>query len=513
MAYAKALASAASRNPAAKALVSAGRALTWGEVAERASRAAAGLGSLGLRPGDRVAILAALTEEQAILQCAASWAGLVVAPMNTRLSPDEQREICKDADVAAIAFDSAFEGRAQAIAQALGVRHRIYLGGGGAGTVSSLALLQPEPAAPVEWPDLALAALIYTGGSTGRPKGVMLPHKAMAVEGQAMADSLGYDDATVYLHGLTMFHVAGMAQFLGVTQSGGAHVFPTAAGPAATFEAIRHLGVNHLCGAPTSMALLLDAPSDDLTLLRKIRAFGYGAASISEALLRRALSAMPNTRFVQFFGQTETCGSVSVLPADRHVLDGPKSGRLGTVGRAHSHYEIRIADAEGNLLRDGETGEIVVRGEAVSLGYWRQGELTAQLFRDGWVHTGDVGRLDEDGFLTVVDRLKDMIVSGGENVYTSEVENVLCAHPAVDSCAVIGVPHPLWGEAVHAIVRLKKDQIASQEDLLDHCRRYIGGYKCPKSISFRTAPLPLSGIGKVMKHELRKEYGASIQAE
>lgn len=512
MAYATALSRTASRTPDARAVISPERELTWAQLGDQVARTAAGLLSQGLGPGERVGILSELSEAQAIFQCAASWAGLVVAPLNTRLSPNEQKEICRDADVSAFAFDGPFEGRGQAIARDLGIERRFRLGGEGDGAVSSAVLLQSDPVPSVEWTDPALAALIYTGGSTGRPKGVMLPHKSMLVEGRAMQDCLHYDDTSVYLHGLTMFHVAGMAQFLGVTLAGGAHVFPAGPGPDATFDAVRNLGVNQMCGAPTSIAMLLDAPPADVALLRRIRTFGYGAASISEALLRRALNTMPETCFVQFFGQTETCGSVSVLPADWHVLDGPKSGRLGTVGRAHPHYEIAIADAEGQLVPVGETGEVVVRGEAVSLGYWRQPELTAQLFRDGGVRTGDVGRLDSDGFLTIVDRLKDMIVSGGENVFTSEVENALCEHPAVDSCAVIGVPHPLWGEAVHAVVVLRHGHAASETDLIAHCRRLIGGYKCPKSITFRDKPLPLSGVGKVMKHQLRDEHMRSEAA-
>lgn len=506
MAYAKLAAEAARRWPDAVAVRSSRGQLSWSELVVESSRAAAGLRAAGLQRGDRIAILAEASERQAVFTIAASWAGLVVAPLNTRLSTAELTEIAGDADIAALAHDDQHAAAGASVAAALGGRLRFALGSSEAGAVGwdELRAHLPLEAAPYD-PE-ALAALIYTGGSTGRPKGVMQPGKSLEVEARVMADGMEYGPDTVYLHTMPVFHVAGLAQFLGLVLAGGVSVFDPRRGVPTTFAAIRDYGVNMLCGAPTSIAMMLQAAPADRALLRGVRAFGYGAAPISEALLREAIEAMPNTRFVQFFGQTETCGSVSALLPDRHVVQGPLAGRLASVGRPHAHYTVVVADDDGAPVAQGEAGEILVRGEAVSLGYWRQPELTAGLFRDGWIRTGDVGRFDDEGFLYVVDRLKDMIVSGGENVFSSEVENVIGDHPDVSACAVIGLPHPLWGEAVHAVVRLRPDAVVAEADLIAWCRTRLGGYKCPKSVSFRAEAFPLSGVGKVMKGELRKLY-------
>ncbi|OHC94282.1 MAG: hypothetical protein A2792_13535 [Sphingomonadales bacterium RIFCSPHIGHO2_01_FULL_65_20] len=511
MAYAKLAIEAAGRWPNATAVKTRLGEITWTELTTQAARIAAGLRASGLKPGDRVAILADASARQAIFTIAASWAGLVVAPLNTRLSPAELVEIVEDAAVGAIASDDAHSavGRTAAASFANCVRIEI----GDRVDPDSLGWASMEAHAPIEaapYDPEALAALIYTGGTTGRPKGVMQSGRSLEIEARVMADGLGYGPDAVYLHAMPVFHVAGLAQFLGMILAGGVSVFEPTSGVGPTFGAIRDLGVNTLCGAPTSIAMMLEASTEARRLLRGVRAFGYGAAPISEALLRTAIEAMPETRFIQFFGQTETCGSVSALLPDRHVVDGPLAGRLASVGRPHSHYDIVVADEEGRPLPVGDAGEILVRGQAVSMGYWRQPDLTAALFRDGWVRTGDVGRFDEEGFLYVVDRLKDMIVSGGENVFSSEVENVIGDHQEVEGCAVIGVPHPLWGEAVHAVVRLRPGAVVEESDLIDWCRARLGGYKCPKSVSFRSTPFPLSGVGKVMKTELRKDYATTL---
>ncbi|HVL34954.1 MAG TPA: AMP-binding protein, partial [Burkholderiales bacterium] len=204
--------------------------------------------------------------------------------------------------------------------------------------------------------------------------------------------------------------------------------------------------------------------------------------------------AFPCARIQQFYGQTEVAGACLVLPAEAHVPGGP----LHTAGHALPGFEVRVQD-----------GEIVVAGEALMEGYWRDPARTAEVVRDGWLHTGDVGVMEANGYIAVVDRLKDMIVTGGENVYSLEVEGAIAAHPAVAACAVVGLPDERWGEAVHAIVVLKKDQAVSAQELLAFCRGRIAGYKCPKSITFRAAPLPLSGVGKVQKNLLRDELAAA----
>lgn len=510
MAYAKLLDRIADQHSDGTAFVRGDRRRTWAEVRSGVARIAGGVTQLGIGAGDRVAIISRLDEPQAEFACALSWAGVIWVPLNIRLAADELVTIVRDADVSAIAFDAVHAGLAATIAEKLGIARRIDLDGDDPSSLHALG--RASPIARVEQADDDIGMLIYTGGTTGIPKGVMQPIGSLIEEGDLMRERLGYNRESVYLHGMTMFHVAGVAQFIGVTLAGGTHVFRPDGGPAQIMEEIARRGVNMLCGAPTSIAMMLDHPSRDDALLRTIRGFGYGASPISEALLARAIAAMPNAGFAQFYGQSEACGTLIALDREWHVLEGPRSGKLRTAGLPDRRYEIKIVNESGIEQPRGAPGEIVARGAFLSLGYWRQPEKTAALFEGGWLHTGDVGIMDEDGFVSVVDRHKDMIVSGGENVFSSEVENALASHSAVASCAVIAVPHPLWGEAVHAIVTLVPGCDADERELIAHCRTLIAGYKCPKTVEITTTPLPLSGVGKVMKHVLRTQYLERQQA-
>ena len=512
MAYAKLFEQTAESHPDAVAFRSGARERTYGALKARVARVAGGLTSLGLRPGDRVAVLSLLAEEQAELTLALSWAGVTCAPLNVRLAPDELLEIVRDAEVSALAVDDAHAALGARIIDELRIPTLIPLGaaaGPQAGpTLDALAEADPVPRAVLD--DDALSLLIYTGGTTGKPKGVMLSHAGIESESAMFAEVMGLDARTAYLHVFPMFHIAGIGLFSGVTRAGGAHVFRPGNGVEHIYEELARSGVDTLCGAPTLVAMMLASPTRDDALLRQVRAFGYGSSSITEPLLRQMIEAMPNARFNQFYGQSEACGVLTTLTPEWHVLDGPKAGRLHTTGRPDPRYELRVVDEQDVEQPRGSPGEIVARGAGFSLGYWRQPAQTAELFRGGWLRTGDIGIMDDDGLVAVVDRRKDMVVSGGENVFCTEVENVLAHHPAVASCAVIGVPHPLWGEAVHAVVTLAPGATATEAELIAHCRGAIAGYKCPKSVAVSAEPLPLSGIGKVMKHVLRERY-ASLQ--
>jgi long-chain acyl-CoA synthetase len=227
-----------------------------------------------------------------------------------------------------------------------------------------------------------------------------------------------------------------------------------------------------------------------------------------EAVIRRALEVLPGTRFYQAYGQTEAAPILTMLRPEFHTVDadGPCAGKLGSAGQAVPGVEIAVLDGDGRPVATGEVGEVCARGPNVMAGYRNLPEQTAQTLRDGWLHTGDGGRLDADGFLFIVDRVKDMIVSGGENVYSAEVENALYRHPAVAQCAVIGVPDEKWGERVHAIVVRKPDATVDAEELVAHCHRLVAGFKCPRSVEFRDEALPLSGAGKILKTELRRPF-------
>jgi long-chain acyl-CoA synthetase len=241
----------------------------------------------------------------------------------------------------------------------------------------------------------------------------------------------------------------------------------------------------------------------DLSSLKQVN---YGASPMPQALLRQAMERMPGVRFYQGYGMTEASPLLTVLEPDDHVLEGPEAGRLSSVGRTVYHAEIRIVDTEDREVPPGTVGELVARGPNIMKGYWNLPELTAEALRGGWYHTGDAGYEDEDGYIFLVDRIKDMIVTGGENVYSVEVENAIYRHLAVKDCAVFGVPDKEWGEAVHAVVTLKPDASTSEAELIAHCRALIAGYKCPKSVEIRDEPMPLSGANKILKSELRAPY-------
>jgi long-chain acyl-CoA synthetase len=252
--------------------------------------------------------------------------------------------------------------------------------------------------------------------------------------------------------------------------------------------------------------MLVDHPalgSYDLSPLKNVL---YGASPISEALLDRAIAALPGVRFIQAYGMTELSPLATVLHWNEHIGEGRAKGRHRSAGRALLGCEVRIVDADHNLLPFGEIGEIIVRGDNVMMGYWERPEETARAIIDGWMHSGDGGWMDEDGFVYVVDRLKDMIITGGENVYSIEVENAVARHPAVAQCAVIGIPSKRWGEQVHAVVVKKSGAKVSADELIAFCKTLIAGYKCPRSVDISETPLPLSGAGKILKRELRKSF-------
>jgi long-chain acyl-CoA synthetase len=350
------------------------------------------------------------------------------------------------------------------------------------------------------------AGIFYTGGTTGRSKGVTLSHGNLTFTAlQSLAEGVFPPDA-IYLHAPPMFHIANGWSMYCMLLTGGINVVIRAFTPEAAAAAIERFGVTHTLFVPTMIQMFVDHPGIagyDLSSLRQIL---YGASPISEAVLDRAMARLPGVRFLQAYGMTELSPMATLLMPQEHVGAGRAKGRHRSAGRAAMGVEVRIIDAQDQPVPPGTVGEIAVRGDNVMIGYWNRPEETAKAIVDGWMHTGDGGYMDEDGFVYVVDRIKDMIITGGENVYSTEVENVVAQHPSVMQCAVIGIPHPQWGEAVHAVVVLKPGTALEPADLIAFCRERIGGYKCPRSVDIRTEALPISGAGKILKRELRRPF-------
>jgi long-chain acyl-CoA synthetase len=303
-----------------------------------------------------------------------------------------------------------------------------------------------------------------------------------------------------------MFHLAnGAATFAIMTAAGGSVVIP-AFEPVATMQAMQDHKVTTALLVPTMVNMMVNHPRVGDFDLSNLEYALYGASPMPEAVVRKAMQVLPQAKFQQAYGQTEAAPVLTLLEPERHVFDGPLAGKTKSAGRAVPGVEMAIMDENDTEVPRGTVGEICGRGENVMMGYWNQPELTAQTLRNGWLHTGDGGYMDEDGYVYVVDRVKDMIISGGENVYSAEVENAIYQHAAVAECAVIGIPHEKWGEQVHAIVRCKPDTSVDEAGLIAHCHELIAGYKCPRSVEVVTDPLPLSGAGKILKTELRKPY-------
>ena len=252
--------------------------------------------------------------------------------------------------------------------------------------------------------------------------------------------------------------------------------------------------------------MTVDHPGIEKYDLSSLRAVLYGASVISEAVMDRAMARLPKTQFYQAYGMTELSPCATILPWKDHIGEGRAKGRHRGAGRPTFTVDVRIVDADDKPVPRGTVGEICARGETVMLGYWERPEETAKAVIDGWMHTGDGGYMDEDGYVYVVDRIKDMIISGGENIYSAEVENCVAQHPAVAQCAVIGIPSDQWGETVHAVVMRKPGASVTAEEIISFCKDRIAGYKCPRTVKIQDEPLPLSGSGKILKRDLRAPY-------
>jgi len=338
------------------------------------------------------------------------------------------------------------------------------------------------------------------------PKGVMLSHTNLVSNAMTILLNMYEGKDWTYLHSAPMFHIADAQWMVGVTMQGGTHVFMPRFIPEEFFKAVQNYKVTHCALVPTMVNMLLNERSIEKYDLSSLRGMNYGGSPMPPALIVRTRKAFPDCRLFQGYGQTETSPNVSMLLDKYHDPDGDYADKIESAGQVMFTVEIRIADFNDKELPLGEVGEITVRGPNVMQGYWNKPDETARALRGGWMHTGDAGFIDEDGFLFIVDRVKDMIISGGENIYSAEVEAAIYQHPAVAVCAVIGIPNEKWGESVHAIVVPREGESVSAEEIEQHCRQLIAGYKCPRSVEIRKDPLPMSGAGKILKRELRKPF-------
>lgn len=499
---------AAQTRPKAPATSFEGRRRSWEQFADRVARLGGGLRALGLTAGGRVAILALNSDRYLECLFGVPWAGGAVVPINTRLAAPEIDYILEDSGAEFLMIDHAF---APMLAQIPAVKRlKAVIGyddAAAAGRQSYEALISGNaPVADAGRKDDDLAGIFYTGGTTGKAKGVMLSHNNVVANALNAIAGFEFTDETAYLHVAPMFHLADGAASFAVTMMAGRHAFVARFEPLAVLKTIQEERTSFSIIVPTMINMLVNHPEVTRFDLSSMTRIGYGASPMPEAVLLRAMELMPNILFQHAYGMTELSPIATLLPPRYTTVSGPYAGRLKSCGQAVMTAEIKIVDESDDEVPRGTIGEVAVRGPMVMLGYWNKPAETKAALRGGWMHTGDAGTMDDEGFVFIVDRVKDMIISGGENVYSAEVESALSLLPGLQECAVIAVPDEKWGERVHAIVVPKPGAKLTPEAVVEHCRQHIAGYKCPRSVDIRQEPLPLSGAGKILKSDLRKPF-------
>jgi long-chain acyl-CoA synthetase len=436
--------------------------------------------------------------------------GAAIVPVNFRIPPPEVRYIVDHSEAVAVFTDAALAPVIEAVRAGLETaRHFISIADEPSeGFIAYEELLASGSAdfyAPrVE--DGELLGLFYTSGTTAEPKGVMLTHRNMIANNMHSDTVFDHLPDEIFLHAAPMFHLADGAAVFANTTRGAAQVFIPRFEPKAVLETIERERVTGTVLVPTMINFLLQAPDLDSHDLSSLRQISYGASPIAPDLLRRAMKAF-GCRFAQGYGLTEASPLLTVLRPEDHAFEDEKGERrLASCGKAVPGVEVRVVDIDGRDVRPGDVGEIIARGPNIMLGYWKRPEDTSSAIVDGWLRTGDLATVDEDGYIYLVDRKKDMIVTGGENVFSTEVEAVLYAHPSIKEAAVIAIPDPDWGEAVHACVALRDGCTVDAEELIEFCRGRLASYKVPRSVEMIEGELPKGGTGKILKKQLRERY-------
>jgi len=483
----------------AEAVVDGDMRLTYAELGERCRKLVGGLRGLGLANGDRVAILAANSAPYAEAYLAIPAGGLVIVPLNTRHAETELRYALEDAGARVLLTDRDPGGLAEVVEDVVSIPD----------DYGSLVAGGDEHPLGTDVTSETLAGLFYTGGTTGASKGVMLSHGNLIANAHHMLVTQSLRPGDRFGVIAPMFHAAGSFAVLATVWTGGCQVMLPAFDPEGAVDLIEQEAITATLVVPTMLAAMAEAQLANPRDCSALRELGHGGSPVATEIVRRAHKAFPSARLTHWYGATETAPIATALPSEEDVLDGPRARSCGqpTVG-----LDVRIVGDDGSELARGEVGEVVIRGANVMQGYWNKPEQTAQALRpiaggdDIWYHTGDLGYLDDESYLFLVDRLKDMIVTGGENVYCTEVEEVLYLHPMVLEAAVFGVPDDQWGEAVYAVIVPRGE--VTVDELIAHCKDHIGGYKVPKGIELRSDPLPKSGPGKVLKRELREPFWA-----
>lgn len=478
-----------------------GRSYTYAEMDERAARLGRWLQDRGVGRGDRVAILAYNGPEFFELEFAAGKTGAVMVPLNWRLAQPELEYILGDCAPKALIHDVEFAGMCDALRGACNIPHGLAIDVENADNPydAALASAPPEPALEALTHD-DLAMIMYTSGTTGRPKGAMITHRMHLYNCINLGFTSRLSPDTIQLVVLPLFHTGGLNCYTNpVLHAGGQNIIMREFEPAAALDYLGDpaLGITHFFGVPAHYQFMMQAPNFETADLSRLVMCGVGGASCPVPILEAWLDR--GVPLIQGWGMTETS------PAGLFLDIRDTRRKAGSAGKPVMHTEIRIVDGEGRDVPQGETGELLIRGPNVTPGYWNKPEATAAAFVDGFLKTGDAARMDEEGFVYIVDRWKDMYISGGENVYPAEVESAIYRLPQIAEAAVIGVPDERWGEVGKAVVVVKPGETLTEQDLISHCLANLARFKVPASVAWTDA-LPRNATGKVLKWELRKDY-------
>jgi len=491
--------------PDKAAIISSQEQITYRHYQNRVYRLANALRRLGVKKGDRVSTLFYNSPEQLITYMAVFQLGAILVPLNFRLSLPEYLFILNSSEASLLICGEEFTELADKI-------HR------NTSQIKNIIVSGQEKSVPdfIGWEELLVAEtdelpsetlddedslyILYTSGTTGRPKGAVITNKNLiwnSLNG-VISGVLSGDEVVFY--GLPLFHGAAMGGYFATALLGGTVVLEKSFDPAKTFSLVQKEKITVIPAVPAMLRAFLNLPDRDRYDLSSLKCFSTGATVVPQALKQELRKAFPNIGIVDSYGLTEATSYVTILPEKDFLR------KESCVGLPHAFVEIRIVDEQNRDVKTGEIGEILVRGPNIMKEYFNDPEATAETIIDGWLHTGDMGKRDEEGYLYVVDRKKDMIISGGENIYPREIEELLHTHPKIEDVAVIGVPDDRWGETVKAVVVLKKGEALSKEDLIAFCRERLAHYKCPRHIDF-VKELPKTSTGKIIKRVIRERHG------
>jgi acyl-CoA synthetase (AMP-forming)/AMP-acid ligase II len=483
---------------------------TYSELNRRANRLTNALLGLGMRRGDKIAFMGNNCHQFVEYYFALAKGGFVSVPVNARFSSDEASYIINHSESIALIYTEELEKTIEKMRKTTpGLRKVISTGQGDHTILSYEEILneasEVEPQQEVNPDDVAM--IMYTSGATGLPKGVITTQRNIMANTNTMVLETRIVPEDVNILVMPLYHNGGLWPTMSMAYRGGTNILLPHFDLEAMLKTIEEKKVTFLNLVPTMLLRMVSLPNLSTYNLESLRLIMYAGAPIPLEQLKNAMRILGPHRFYNSLGCTEASGNLLSFPTTEHALEGPKASRLGSVGKDATGVEIKIVDEKGNELPSGKIGEIIGRGDNITKGYWKMPEETAEVYKDGWFHTGDIGYRDEDGYVFVIDRKKDIIISGGENVASREVEEILYQHSAVLEATVIGIPDEEWGESVKAVVVLKPDfkETVGEADLIEFCKTRLAGYKKPRSIDF-VVELPKNAAGKIDKAQLKRFY-------